>query len=68
MVSFETPEYTANCDALGILYSEAVKNLNLIKKTEIYQTVSELWISTRSAKRINSFYPRSPIRSKIVCL
>ena len=31
-VSFETPEYTANCDALGILrILEAVKNLNLIK-------------------------------------
>ena len=36
-VSFETPEYTANCDALGILrILEAVKNLNLIKKTKIY--------------------------------
>ena len=31
-VSFETPEYTANCDAIGILrILEAVKNLNLIK-------------------------------------
>ena len=36
-VSFETPEYTANCDALGILrILEAVKILNLTKKTKIY--------------------------------
>ena len=35
-VSFETPEYTANCDALGTLrILEAVKNLNLINKTKI---------------------------------
>ena len=32
-VSFETPEYTANCDALGVLrILEAVKNLNLIRQ------------------------------------
>ena len=35
-VSFETPEYTANCDALGILrILEAVRSLNLIEKTKI---------------------------------
>ena len=39
-VSFETPEYTANCDALGLLrILEAVRNLNLIKKTKIYQII-----------------------------
>ena len=44
-LSFETPEYTANCDALGVLrILEAVKNLNLIKKTKIYQaSTSELY-------------------------
>ena len=36
-VSFESPEYTANCDALGILrILEAVKLLNLNKKTKIF--------------------------------
>ena len=43
-VSFETPEYTANCDALGILHLEAVKILNLTQKTKIYQaSTSELY-------------------------
>ncbi len=37
-VSFETPEYTANCDALGTLrILEAVRLLNLKDKTKIYQ-------------------------------
>ena len=39
-VSFDTPEYTANCDALGILrILEAVKNLNLIKKLKYIKLV-----------------------------
>ena len=44
-VSFESPEYTANCDALGILrILEAVKILNLTKKTKVYQaSTSELY-------------------------
>ena len=44
-VSFETPEYTANCDALGTLrILEAVKILGLIEKTRIYQaSTSELY-------------------------
>ena len=44
-VSFESPEYTANCDALGILrILEAVKLLNLISHTKIYQaSTSELY-------------------------
>ena len=48
-VSFETPEYTANCDALGILrILEAVRNLNLTKKTKIYQaSTSELYGQVR---------------------
>ena len=37
-VSFETPEYTANCDALGTLrILEAIRILGLHKKTKIYQ-------------------------------
>ena len=44
-VSFESPEYTANCDALGILrILEAIRTLGLIKKTKIYQaSTSELF-------------------------
>lgn len=43
-VSFETPEYTANADAIGTLrILEAVRILNLSKKTKIYQaSTSEL--------------------------
>ena len=63
-VSFETPEYTANCDALGILrILEAVKILNLNKKTKIYQaSTSELYglIQESPQKETTSFYPRSP--------
>ena len=63
-VSFETPEYTANCDALGVLrILEAVKNLNLIKKTKIYQaSTSELYglVQEVPQKETTPFYPRSP--------
>ncbi len=63
-VSFETPEYTANCDALGILrILEAVKNSNLIKKTKIYQaSTSELYglVQEVPQKETTPFYPRSP--------
>ncbi len=63
-VSFETPEYTANCDALGILrILEAVRNLNLTKKTKIYQaSTSELFGQVQEVpqKESTPFYPRSP--------
>tara|TARA_A100001035_G_scaffold279839_1_gene282584 strand:+ start:859 stop:1974 length:1116 start_codon:yes stop_codon:yes gene_type:complete len=63
-VSFETPEYTANCDALGILrILEAVKILKLTKKTKIYQaSTSELYglIQESPQKETTPFYPRSP--------
>ena len=63
-VSFETPEYTANCDALGILrILEAVRNLNLIEKTKIYQaSTSELYglVQEVPQKETTPFYPRSP--------
>ena len=46
-VSFDTPEYTANADGLGVLrILEAVRLLNLIPKTRIYQaSTSELYLS-----------------------
>ena len=63
-VSFESPEYTANSDALGILrILEAVRMLGLIKKTKIYQaSTSELYglVSETPQKETTPFHPRSP--------
>tara|TARA_Y100000589_G_C27199303_1_gene648705 strand:- start:17770 stop:18897 length:1128 start_codon:yes stop_codon:yes gene_type:complete len=63
-VSFETPEYTANCDALGTLrILEAIRILGLIKKTKIYQaSTSELYGLVQETPQNEStpFYPRSP--------
>ena len=63
-VSFETPEYTANCDALGILrILEAIRILGLTNKTKVYQaSTSELYglIQESPQKETTPFYPRSP--------
>ena len=63
-VSFESPEYTANSDALGTLrILEAVKLLGLAKKTKVYQaSTSELYglVQEIPQKESTSFYPRSP--------
>ena len=63
-VSFETPEYTANCNALGILrILEAVRILELTNKTKIYQaSTSELYGLVREFPQNENtpFYPRSP--------
>ena len=63
-VSFESPEYTANCDAIGTLrIFEAIKLLNLQEKTRIYQaSTSELFgkVQEIPQKETTSFYPRSP--------
>ena len=63
-VSFDTPEYTANADALGVLrILEAVRLLNLIPKTRIYQaSTSELYglVQEVPQKETTPFYPRSP--------
>jgi len=63
-VSFESPEYTANSDALGTLrILEAVKNLNLKNKTRIYQaSTSELFGKVQEIPQNEQtpFYPRSP--------
>lgn len=63
-VSFETPEYTANADALGTLrLLEAIRILNLEKKTRFYQaSTSELFgkVQEIPQKETTPFYPRSP--------
>lgn len=63
-VSFDTPEYTANADGLGVLrILEAVRLLNLIPKTRIYQaSTSELYglMQEVPQRETTPFYPRSP--------
>jgi len=63
-VSFETPEYTANSDALGTLrILEAIRSLDLVEKTKFYQaSTSELYglVQEIPQKESTPFYPRSP--------
>jgi len=63
-VSFETPEYTANSDALGTLRMlEAIRILGLEKKTRFYQaSTSELYGKVQEVPQSETtpFYPRSP--------
>ena len=63
-VSFESPEYTANVDALGVLrILEAIRLLGLTKKTRFYQaSTSELFglVQEVPQKETTPFYPRSP--------
>jgi GDPmannose 4,6-dehydratase len=63
-VSFETPEYTANADALGTLrILEAVRLLGLGKTTRFYQaSTSEMYgkVQETPQRETTPFYPRSP--------
>ena len=63
-VSFETPEYTADVDAIGPLrLLEAVRILGLEKKTRFYQaSTSELYglVQESPQRETTPFYPRSP--------
>jgi GDPmannose 4,6-dehydratase len=63
-VSFETPEYTANADALGTLrLLEAIRILDLVNKTRFYQaSTSELYGKVGDSPQTEKtpFYPRSP--------
>lgn len=63
-VSFETPEYTANSDGIGVLrILEAIRILGLEKKTKFYQaSTSELYglVQEIPQKETTPFYPRSP--------
>jgi GDPmannose 4,6-dehydratase len=63
-VSFETPEYTANADAIGTLrILEAIRILKLESKTKFYQaSTSEMYgyVQEIPQKETTPFYPRSP--------
>jgi GDPmannose 4,6-dehydratase len=63
-VSFETPEYTANSDALGTLrILEAIRILGRVEKTKFYQaSTSELYGKVQEIPQTEKtpFYPRSP--------
>jgi len=63
-VSFETPEYTANSDALGTLrLIEAIRLLGMVDKVKFYQaSTSELYgkVQEIPQKETTPFYPRSP--------
>jgi GDPmannose 4,6-dehydratase len=63
-VSFESPEYTADVDALGALrLLEAIRILGLQQKTRFYQaSTSELYglVQETPQKETTPFYPRSP--------
>src|SRR5215470_9688342 len=64
LVSFETPEYTANADALGTLrLLEALRILGMEKRVKFYQaSTSELYGAVREVpqRETTPFYPRSP--------
>ncbi len=63
-VSFETPEYTANSDGIGVLrILEAIRILGLEKKTRFYQaSTSEMYGKVQEVPQTENtpFYPRSP--------
>lgn len=63
-VSFDTPEYTANVDALGTLrLLEALRILDMVDKVKFYQAAtSELYgkVQEIPQRETTSFYPRSP--------
>ncbi|HUN74971.1 MAG TPA: GDP-mannose 4,6-dehydratase [Steroidobacteraceae bacterium] len=63
-VSFETPEYTANADALGTLrLLEAIRILGLVERVRFYQaSTSEMFgkVLETPQRETTPFYPRSP--------
>ena len=63
-VSFETPEYTANSDAIGTLrLLEAIRILGMEKRTRFYQaSTSEMFgkVQETPQRETTPFYPRSP--------
>jgi GDPmannose 4,6-dehydratase len=64
LVSFETPEYTANADGIGMLrILEAVRVLGMVDRVRIYQaSTSELFglVQEVPQRETTPFYPRSP--------
>jgi GDPmannose 4,6-dehydratase len=68
-VSFESPEYTANADAIGVLrLLEAIRILAWKRETRFYQaSTSELYglVQEVPQKETTPFYPRSPSRQAL---
>jgi GDPmannose 4,6-dehydratase len=64
LVSFETPEYTANADGIGMLrILEALRVLDMVDKVRVYQaSTSELYglVQEVPQRETTPFYPRSP--------
>src|SRR5499425_1065255 len=71
LVSFETPEYTANADALGTLrLLEALRILGMEKRVKFYQaSTSELYGAVREVpqRETTPFCPRSPYAAAKLC-
>ena len=62
-VSFDTPEYTANADAIGTLrILESIRAADLVKKTKFYQaSTSEMFGNSKKSQNENTpFHPESP--------
>ncbi len=63
-ISFDTPEYTANADGVGVLrILEAIRLLGMVEKTKFYQaSTSELYGLVQEIPQTETtpFYPRSP--------
>jgi GDPmannose 4,6-dehydratase len=63
-VSFESPEYTANADALGVTrFLEAIRTLDIKEHTRFYQASSSEMFGLNNGQPLNEsspFYPRSP--------
>ena len=71
-VSFDMPEYTADCDAVGVLRMlDAIRACGIEKSVKFYQaSTSELYgkVQEIPQKETTPFYPRSPYAGKFHCI
>ena len=71
-VSFDMPEYTADCDGVGVLRMlDAVRAAGLEKEVKFYQaSTSELYGKVQEVPQSETtpFYPRSPYAGKFKCI
>ena len=70
-VSFDMPEYTADCDGVGVLRMlDAIRAAGLEKEVRFYQaSTSELYGKVQEVPQSETtpFYPRSPYAGKFLC-